>query len=483
MRTFFKILLVLVLLITAGIVTIMLVARHKKLRITANHSQTIYEPKMTTLNFPVFVSMNDIEKIANAKIKKVIIDKNIPVKGGNDTLILKVTRMGNLNIELEKGKFCSSVPLKLDIQYVKKVIGKTTVQLFREKPLTMMIEAHMASSFNMTESMKLRTSTVLQDIKWLEEPNLKILGIELNLRDKINALMLEKAPDITHKLDSLLSEKINLRKPAEKIWNKLQRSIKGSKKQKDLFIRIQPKTLGLHVDKSLGDSLRLDLIVQSKVFVRFGKDTAQIERMAFPKKVDLISKSDTYDNSKINLHCLFPLKDLNAIMRKELKGRQFKLKGLDLVIHDIKIKTGMRDIFVEVKHGGTLSGKVIMRGLPELSDDKRRIYIKHVSFENQLNDEVVNSMTDLLHEELVALMQDYSSFDIGELLESLPEVAQDAIDKSKLSKRANIQLADLSVKDLEIKLTRDNIQILLAGEGDFGISLKKDSFRILRKRK
>lgn len=478
-KTFLAILLLII--VTIG--TILLIARHKKLKITKNKSETVYEPKTTTLNFPLFISMGDIEKVANAKIRKVLVDQRIPMKNAKDTLILKVTRLGNVNIDLRGGRFQSSVPLKVEIQFIKNVIGKTKVHFFKDEPLNFLIEASMESAFRLNENMKFKTSTTLKEVKWLDEPNVKLLGFDINLKKKIDELMLEKAPEITGKLDSLMSDKINLKKPAVKIWNKLQRSIKATKKQNDLFLRIQPKTLGVHFDKSMRDSLRIDLIVSAKVYVRFAEDTASIMKMRFPRKIQLITKQDTYESSKIYLHCLFPLSKLNEIAKRELEGKDFHVKGLDLTIKKIRISNGTRDIFVRVKHTGTIKGTVIMRGLPEFSKEDQTISIKHVSFENQLEDEVMNSMTDILHDQLKAIVRDYSSFDVGELMESIPEFTREAIRKSKLAKRAEIEVDRLGIDNLDIHLTKDNIQILIGGRGDFDISLKKESFKALKKKK
>jgi len=483
MRTTFKIIATLLSLIVVAVVVIMLVVEHKELKFVENTSEKIFQPEVTTMNFPLLISMKDIEQVANAKIKHVLADKRIPLNNGNDTLILKVTRMGKLDFSLDNAYFNSSIPLKLEVQYIKKIIGKKNVQFFKKEPLTLFISAKFRSIINIRENMKLNVRSTLTEIQWNEEPNIKVLGIEFNLKEKINEIMLEKAPGITSRIDQLISAKIDLKKPALKVWNNIQKSIKANKKQKDLYVRIQPQTLGIHVDKTLNDSLKLDLIVTSKVFVRFAEDTAGIALVAFPKKIDVIARSEVEGVSKIYLHCLFPLERLNRILKKELAGKEFQIKGYNVKIRRIRLINGQHNIYLRVKHSGSIKGEILLRGFPRLSEDKKVLAIKNVSFENRLDDEVFNSMADLLHQQILELMRDYMSFDVGGLMDAIPDYARKAISKSKISKKADISLVHLDVDDLHTMLTKDNIQFLISGKSSFEVSLKKESFKILKKKK
>ncbi len=482
MKTFFKVIVSLIALVVISLVVVMIVADHKKLKILENESEKVYEPELTTLNFPLLISMNDIEKLANAKIKKVLVDKRTPLKNGNDTLILKVTRLGDLDFELYNDYFNSSIPLKLEVQYIKKIIGKKNISFFKKEPLTLFISAKFRSAINLQEDMKVKSVTTLTEIKWDEEPNIKVLGIEFNLKEKINELMLEKAPEITANIDAQIGNKIDLRKPTLKIWNNLQKSIKANKHQKDLFLRIQPQTLSVHVDKSLNDSLKLDLLVTSRMFVRFASDTAEIAKVAFPKKIKIIRKTAD-DISNIQLHFLFPLDRLNQIIKEKLEGKTFDVKGMKVRIKKIQVINGTRNIYVRIKHGGDITGQILVKGMPKLSADKKVLSIENVSFENQLDDEVFNSMTDLLHAQILMLLRENVHFDIGETMGAIPSFARKAIDKSKLAKKADIDLNHLEIEDLRIELTKHNIQLIVSGRSSFEVALKRDVFKILKRKR
>lgn len=476
MKTFFKIILSLVTIFVVALITIMLVTDHKKLRILENESEKVYEPDLTTLNFPLRIAMNDIEKLANSKIKTVLVDKKMPLKNGTDTLTLKVTRLGDLNFDLYNTYFNSSIPLKLEVQFSKKIIGKKNVQFFKKEPLTLFISARFRSAINLQPDFKVKSKTELTEIQWNEEPNIKVLGIQFNLKDKINELMMEKASEITANIDSQIGQKIDLKKPTLKIWNNIQKSIKANK-DAGLYLRIRPQKLAVHVDKSFNDSLKLDLIVTSKIYLRFAADTSEIAKVKFPDKIKIIRR--TNDNvSKIQLHGLFPLDRLNEMVKSKLEGKTFNVKGLKVKIRKIQVINGTRNIYVRIKHGGDISGKILVKGMPKLSDDKKMFSIENVSFETQLDDEVFNSLTDLLHQQILILLRDNVHFNIGEVMESIPDYARLAINKSKVAKKAEIALNHLTIDDLRIELTKRNIQLIVSGHSSFEVALKKESFKL-----
>lgn len=455
-------------------------ATHKKLKIAQNDSTIIYQPGITTLNFPLYISVDDIEQVANLKIKKQLVNKTLPMKNKKDSLHLSITRLDNLDIQLRDGRFHTKVPLKLKISVNKHLVGKARLHLFEEKPLELYVTACLKSDFHLKEDMTLATNSRFEELHWDKEPTATIAGIEFDLKDKINQSIAENAGSLTHKIDSIIGKKVNLIKPIRKIWHNLQKSLKASKKQEDLFIRIQPQAVGVHIDKSMDDSIKLDMVVTSKIFIRFAEDTLDISKVKFPNKITLLKKKDLKDFSQFYIHALLPLKRVNQMLRKNLEGKEFHSNNLDLKIKKILVVNGQDNMYVRVKHGGTLSGTVVLRGFPSLSADHKKLEIKNVSFENQLEDEVMNSMTDLLHSEIIDIMHDYTSYDVGEILQSLPEFARKGLSRTKFAQRVAIDLQELKIETMDVKLTRDNIQLLISGRGIFDVSLKKNSFKVLR---
>src|SRR5690606_21726135 len=101
-----------------------------------------------------------------------------------------------------------------------------------------------------------------KSIIWKKEPVIKIMGIPFNIKEKVENKLNEKLPDISQQLDQELKHKINLKKAINRIWDRMQYNKPLKRGEKEGFVtKIQPHKLAVYVDKTSGDSLRLNMHV------------------------------------------------------------------------------------------------------------------------------------------------------------------------------------------------------------------------------
>jgi hypothetical protein len=424
----------------------------------------------------LYISVSDLEKLINKKLKILLADKTIPFENGKDSLKVKMYRLGKFSLQLQNEKIISSVPLKLEIQIQKHLIGKKSITFLKKKPFIIQLKVHFSSDFQFDEFLKFHTKTKLTKIEWLEEPELKILGIDFNMKQKIDAILSDKTLEINRKFDNLINKRINLKKPTLKIWNNLQKAIPASKTQRDLFVRIQPQQLSVFVNKNSTDSLRLNLVVTSKVYLRF--DTLQIAKVKFPTKIKLLAAPPSDSLSKINIHFLLPLAKLNQILAEKIAGKTVKIKGIKVKIESISISNGLKYMNLKVKHSGGINGVSYFKGLPVLSKNKKTITIQDIDFENKMETQAFNSLADLFHEEILKLIQQNIQFKVGQMMDSIPTMANNVIQKSKFSKKALVNLNHLKINELKIHLTKSNVELLISAESIFEIAVRKESFKL-----
>jgi hypothetical protein len=483
MKTFFRVVIAIVILFLVTVTLIWYFGKHKRLHAPPNQNTTIYTPRNTTLHFPLLIAINDIEGLANRKIPVLILNKRIPVHNGKDTLILKITRQGNIRLSTRDQFIYTSIPLKLEAQFVKKLIGDKGITLFKKEPLLLYITAQFKSALSLDELLKVKTESTLLDIDWRQNPSITFAGIKFDLKQKITEQFMERAPEITGKIDRIIYDRVDLRKPVNRIWNNLQRPLHASKKQPDLFIRVNPKSLEIHLDNSINDSLKVNLVFDSKLFAMFSADTASVQRIPFPRKVKISDTEQASPISYLYIHFLFPLEKLNQLARTQLIGKKVKVQGYELVIRDLKITNSRQNIYVKVKHSGSFNGEITVKGFPRLSEDKKQILIDNLEYENNVDDVLVKTAEDVLHDEILNLVREYVRFDIAEMVDAIPDMAQGAIDKSKIAKKADIDVHRLELQDIEVYLTKHNIQFLISGRSYFEMALKKETFKPKTKEK
>ena len=468
----------LVLVLALSLLTVAVLSiRRKRLYIKENSSTELYEPELSKFSFPVYLSVNDIEELINQKIKIQFVNRQLNIKGGKDSVILKIERLNDIQIELKNSKFYFKVPLKLELIYLKNIGLKKNIAIFKKEPITVSLIAYFTSDVQLKENLKLKTNTKLSHIHWLEEPSLKILGINFDIKKKASSVLEEKSKEITKMIDKMIEEKVDLRKPMNRIWGKMQKSLPATKHQENLYVKIQPRTVAVYVNKNFSDSIKLDLQVTSKIYVRHGQDTSQIIRTKFPDKIKLLSEANQFEKDKIQIHALLLLSEINKTLNEKLVGKKLDIPGFDIKIAHIKVHNGSKNIVTQVDLKGTLEGSVRVKGIPVLSDDKSRFYIDDLDFETKITDRTFSSISDILHDQIRSLLKENLNFNLSGLFSSISDLAQKSIDTTKMAKKADFRIQELEIEKLKIHLTKNSIQLIIYGASDFEISIKKEGFK------
>lgn len=472
-----KILIGILIILITSVVLLVYFRTRQQLEYVENESSELIEPTVSTLYFPVYIAVDDLQKLANKKLKQVLVEKTQPMKNQKDSLELKVMRTGNVVFHLNNEQLYTTIPLEVEVVLVKK-IGKSAVRIFDKKPLKFCIAAHLISSINLNEYLQLNTKTQLQSIEWIEEPVAEIAGFQINMKKLVEKNLLEKSTEIIATVDQVVKEKVNLVKPIKKVWTDLQKNKPIGKGYSNFYLKVQPQHMAVHVDQSMGDSIRLNVAVQSKVYVRHDSDTSTIEKVAFPKKIELLKQYNSEKQSTIHLHALVPLKQINDAVNMQLKGKTVHVKGFTFRIASVSISNGTDNVVGEIGISGDLNGIVKTKGFPRFSREDATLTISNIGIESRLDEDLINSATDLLHTEIIHLLNKYAVFNVEEYLQVIPTLIKDGVQKTKLVRKADITINDLDISAVDLKLGKDNVQVLITASTDFEVALKKEGLKL-----
>ncbi len=456
--------------------------RKNKIYLKENTSTEVFEPEISTFYFPVYLAIKDLQELVNQKVKINILNKHLPIKDGKDTVILKIERLNDIELKLVDENFHFKVPLKLEVGFLKNVGLSKNMPFFKKKPVTIKLMAHFTSKVSLKENLQLKTHTTFTKIEWIEEPTVQILGINFDIKKKAESVLAENASSITNMLDDMIQQKVNLKKPVNRIWDKMQKSLPATKHQENLFVKIQPQKVAVYIDKKNADSLKLDLKVTSKIYVRFGEDTNQVKRTKFPEKIEVLTVPNKPVIDKVQIHALLLLSEINKTLNERLVGKSLEIPNFNVRIAKIRVYNGTKNIAIQIDLKGALQGSVYVKGIPVLSADKSKFYVEGLDFESRIQDELFNSFADLLHEQLRSILDDNLKFDLTGIFSSFTDVAQRSIDTTKMAKKADFDIQQLTLDKLDIYLTQNSIQFIIFGKSNFEISVKKEGLQFKKKR-
>lgn len=441
-----------------------------------NTSTEVYEPEISQLNFPVLLSVADLQKLANQKLKSVLMDDVVVMSNKKDSLDLKVTRTGDLLFSLKNEQIHATIPLKVEVRIIKKM-GESSLTLLKNKPLVFEIKANLVSPLTLLENIELQFSTKVESIVWKKEPELKILGIPFNLKEQVDKKLSEKIPSITKQIDKELQQKVNIRKVIDKIWKKIQYNKPLKKGEKDFVAKVQPQTLAVFFDKSKEDSIKLNLEVASKIYVRHEKDSASIQKVALPHTITLLQQPSP-EKSAVYIHGLFPLQELNQLITKSINGKELENSGIKVKIVSLKLQNAKNNIVGEMKVSGDVNGKLKVMGFPVFLKETSTISIKNIKVETDVKDPVINSIADMFVNHLLSVLNQTISVKSSDLTNNTSAFARDKIQHSRAAQKIDVTLHDLQIESMKIKLGKDNIQLLVKAFTDFEIAVKKEALKI-----
>lgn len=464
-------------LVFAGIAVWFFRYNQKKIRYVKNTLKETYEPELSTLYFPVYLSVDDLQKLANQKLRKVLVNKVHAMDNRKDSLDVKIIRTGDLEFHLKDEKIYAFMPLRAEISVIRKV-GEGTMKFFRNNPLTFEAGVYATVLVNLDEKIRIKANSTITEIRWKQEPEVKIAGIRLNVKRMVEKNLEEQLPELTDRLNDIIRDKINLRKTIDRIWTKLQYNKCVDKKDREYVVKIQPWNLSVHVDKTMQDSLRLNLMVKSKLYLRHVSDTAGIKKIPLPEKINVLKKYSSENESKIYLHALVPLHILNETLCRALNDKKLNVKGTNVRIKSIDLVTGKDCMVGDIDVYGDVNGRIRIKGLPVFSKEKEVITVEKLELESKLDEELINTAAGLFINEILFVLNQQSTINTGELFKKLPGLARDELQKSKLTQKADVTLRELEINDVQLKLTEHNIQLLIEASPDFEIAVKKEGLKI-----
>ncbi|MCU0357488.1 MAG: DUF4403 family protein, partial [Cyclobacteriaceae bacterium] len=188
---------------------------------------TLHVP-VSVLNIPVHYPVKDLEDMANEKLANKIIEAKLPISQGNDTIFLSVSKFKRLTIAYDGDRGITyKLPVEINGFVHSKVMG---IKIQNKEPVHAKIIITLFSDLYLDKTWDLVTKSELRSIEWIEEPKIKVAGININLKKTIENILEKNKEKITQKLDESTADLVKIRQSVEKLWVDIQKPIRVNRK-------------------------------------------------------------------------------------------------------------------------------------------------------------------------------------------------------------------------------------------------------------
>lgn len=210
------------------------------------------------LNVPVHYPVKELEKLANEKLNNRIIEVKMPLLGGkNDSLFLSISRFQPIKLRYDGIRGITySLPIQIDGYVESKLVGIT---IKNKTPIRAKVIITMFSDLYMNEQWNIAPQTELKSIAWVEEPKVKIAGIHFNLKPPIEKAIENTKEKFVAKLDSTITEMVDVHKVFAKLWGDIQKPIRINKKVVPVWLKGEATNMNGRILNMSKDTIAIEV--------------------------------------------------------------------------------------------------------------------------------------------------------------------------------------------------------------------------------
>jgi len=422
---------------------------------------------LSTIRIPLTFKIADLEKTINAKISGVFLQNAIAV--GNkkkDSVYLELERPDSIRLHWKPGILSARVPLKIRFRFMKRAAG---IRIKNNKPIEAIVDVYLNSRVQFDKDWHIASSTSLQKITWIQEPSIKIVFVNVNLRKVADNYLAKHQKELTTQLDKVIHQLLDTRKPVEKIWNDIQKPIIIKKTEPLIGLLARAEDLQSrwdeHPDGDISGMITLKAKVYSWLDAPPDESIAPLPPHRYADKED--GGLDLYIASKV------PFKRLNEFVEQNLHKLSYSYESYSIHIRHAELYGSDQELALELRVKGDLNGKLYLKAQPYFDTTTHVVGLHNLRYDLSTEEILLSSADWMMHDKLIPMISDTVKKDISDILNALPELIERGVEKGKTGEKINLTIDSLSVTSHASLITGTDIQWIFRARGKAAIGLEK----------
>jgi len=430
---------------------------------TASYQNAVQRVKETsTLNIPIEISLNDVERKINEQLGSVLFDDNSLDNNGGDNLIIKVNKRLPLGIEAKGGNlFNIKVPVNIYAKAGWKV-EKFGLSVARYEDTQFDLDLSFLTRLSIDQNWKINTSTTPNGYKWISEPKVKIGFFELPITSIIEKIMDRELPNVVKTVDAEVG-KINLKPQVETAWKAVQEPFLIN----DAFqawLKVTPQEILMTPISNKGRNVRVSIGMTAITETFLGTKPTNAVMASLPA-LKIQDKLD--EKFEVGMITEIPYPSLKKIAMEQAGGKTYEFNEgkYKITVLDIEIYGHGDEIIVATNLAGSLNGKVYLKGKPYYDAASTSVKIKNLDFELDTKNKLVKTANWLAHGKFLKLMEPYFAISVASQLEEGKKMIQDNLAGNKMNKNINLNGKLNELTPQSIFVTPGGIQAVILAKG------------------
>lgn len=426
---------------------------------------------VSELNVPVMYPVQELEDMANEKLKAKIIEARVAIGKGDDSLFLSISRFQPLKLEYDGDRGLTyRLPVQIDGFINSKVLG---IKIKNKTPVHARVIITLFSDLYLDKKWDLVTETQFKSIEWVEEPKLNVAGIKFNLKPPIEKAIESNKDKIIQKIDQSAGEMVKIRQSIVKLWGDIQKPIRINKKVVPVWLKGDGQNMDGMLLRESKDTLMIEVGLYASLHTVFDSAAAVKKVKPLPS---FKPKTESDGNLDAYLHVTLPFVKLNEVVKMITDTMKINYGEHSVRIKSCEIYGTPEGIAIKVSVGGDLKADLYMRGTIGFDSLERKVIIDNFGFDINTEHSLVNAADWFAHERILERIRPYLSLPLDKTFDAIPQLIVKGIEKGKLGKKIDLHFSRLDINIYQHLITTDNIQLIVSAKGVADITLQKGLF-------
>ena len=334
-------------------------------------SPLTYETATSFIGMPVNIKLKDIENQTNKYLTGLIYeDKNI----ADDDIEMKIWKLAPIQIQNDKGKIQTVLPLKANIKY-RIGTDRMGIDLYNVREFNLNGRVTLSSDVSMS-NWKLNTKTTLQSLKWNESPTTTVLGKAVPITYLINPTIGLFKSKIENTIDETIEKAMDFKPNVLDALEKLSAPFEMSPEYQT-WLRIVPTEVyatdadlrNETISLNMGMKCNLETIIGQKPPVNFDRS-----------KIVLKPVSKMPDQITANIVAVSTFEDASRIITKNFAGQEFGSGSKKVTVQKVEVWHKEGKMVVALDLLGSLNGRIYLSGFPQYNQQTKEIFFDQLDY-------------------------------------------------------------------------------------------------------
>lgn len=420
------------------------------------------EPPLSFVTIPISLSMQELERRANAELPEQFVNKQKKYAGRR--LAVSVVRTGPAKVSGKDNILRLQFPLAFSVYGKRESFFEPRVKT--NGALTVFAEFELGIAEDWTPQVKTRAT-----FHWDRKPRVRWGPFSVRVSDalgeEIQEVLDKKAADMREKA----RESLDLKKKAEDGWKRLHEP-RLLRESPQTWLAIAPRELFLEPVEVDEANVRLTLGISAVLSTHVGSQPPPTPLQPLPPLKQRPPQQRGFD---IRVPVFLNYEGLLTELRAAQTGKQIELPQGTVTLRDFEAYTAGRELVIGVSFKGDADGwwwdtqgKVYFTGVPAYDPDTRQLRVENFNFTREVDNPLVQSATWVLQDRLRQEIAQELVWDVTDsILRAQEEFNQDLNRSLGEDMQLWGEIGYLNFEDLRTEA--DGLAVNLRAEGELAI--------------